>query len=57
MASPKDLILKKLDDYREGQSGKRLNDIRDILVNVQVDEAYIKHWTEHLKLKSEWAKV
>ena len=57
VASPEDLILKKLDYFREGQSEKHLNDIRDILVNVQVDEAYIKHWTEHLNLKAEWARV
>lgn len=41
IASPEDLILKKLDYYREGQSEKHLLDIRDMLVNVKIDESYI----------------
>jgi hypothetical protein len=41
IASPEDLILKKLDFYREGQSEKYLLDIRDILVNIKVDEDYM----------------
>lgn len=57
IASPEDLILKKLDYYREGQSEKHLLDIRDILVNIKVDEAYIKGWAERLNLKTQWEKV
>lgn len=57
VASPEDLILKKLDYYREGQSEKHLNDIRDIMVNLKVDEAYIKDWAERLHLETEWGKV
>lgn len=57
VASPEDLILKKLDYYREGQSEKHLNDIREILMNTKVDEAYIEDWAERLKLKAEWNNV
>ncbi len=57
IASAEDLILKKLDYYREGQSEKHLNDIRDIMVNVNVDEIYIKDWAGRLNLQAEWEKV
>lgn len=57
LASPEDLILKKLDFYREGESEKHLNDIRDIMVNVQIDEAYMSEWTQRLGLTKEWQKV
>ncbi len=57
VASPEDLILKKLEYYREGQSEKHLLDIRDILVNVKVDEGYISEWAERLHVHTEWAKV
>lgn len=57
IASPEDLILKKLDFYREGQSEKLLLDIRDILVDVKIDEAYLKDWVARLKLQEQWEKV
>ncbi|HPI39562.1 MAG TPA: hypothetical protein PLJ21_02080 [Pseudobdellovibrionaceae bacterium] len=57
IASPEDLILKKLEYYREGQSEKHLNDIRDIIMNVKIDETYIQEWIVRLNLKDEWCKV
>lgn len=57
IASPEDLILKKLDFYREGQSEKHLNDIRDILMNVSVDETYIETWVTRLGLQNQWEKI
>ena len=57
LASPEDLILKKLDYYREGESEKHLNDIRDILMNVQLDEEYLLFWIKKLGLTREWEKV
>lgn len=57
LASPEDLILKKLDFYREGESEKHLNDIRDILMNVSVDDNYIELWVDRLSLKAQWQKV
>ena len=57
IATPEDLILKKLDYYREGQSEKHLNDVRDIVMNLKVDDVYIKMWVERLGLTAEWSKV
>jgi hypothetical protein len=57
IASPEDLILKKLDYYREGRSQKHLTDIRDILMNVTLDEAYLHSWVAKLKLQDEWKLV
>ncbi|MBX3039191.1 MAG: hypothetical protein KF789_00615 [Bdellovibrionaceae bacterium] len=57
IASPEDLILKKLDYFREGQSEKHLSDIRDILMNVQVDDTYLEMWVERMGLKAQWARV
>ncbi|MBN8537602.1 MAG: hypothetical protein J0M15_11160 [Deltaproteobacteria bacterium] len=57
LASPEDLIIKKLDFYREGESEKHLSDIRDILMNVAVDEEYLQHWIKKMGLVNEWNKV
>ena len=57
MASPEDLIIKKLDYYREGLSEKHLLDIRDILMNVEIDESYMNYWVEKMGLTSYWQKV
>ena len=57
IASPEDLILKKLDYYREGQSEKHLTDIREIIMGTSIDENYLKKWVEHLGLEKEWGKV
>ncbi len=57
VASPEDLILKKLDYYREGESEKHLNDIRDILMNVKTDETYLTKWVERMGLQGEWKKI
>ena len=57
IASPEDLIIKKLDYYREGLSEKHLLDIRDILMNVEIDESYMNYWVEKMGLTSYWQKV
>lgn len=57
IASPEDLILKKLDYYREGQSEKDLNDIRELLMNVKIDEAYVQKWVDQMGLQNEWKKA
>jgi hypothetical protein len=55
-SSPEDLILKKMDFYREGGSEKHLRDITGILKsgNVPVDRAYIAGWAEKLGLSDLW---
>ena len=57
IASPEDLILKKLYYYREGQSEKHLNDIREIVMSVNIDDLYIKKWVDIMGLGAEWSKI
>lgn len=57
IATPEDLIIKKLDFFREGQSEKHLLDIRDVLMAVKVDDSYIEEWVQRLSLEKAWEKV
>jgi hypothetical protein len=58
-ASPEDVILKKLEYYREGGSDKHLRDIAGILKisGAQIDLAYIAEWASRLGLMEVWDKV
>jgi hypothetical protein len=55
-SSPEDVILKKLDYYREGQSEKHVRDIASMLkVNGDtLDVGYIEQWAQRLNLMAEW---
>ena len=57
--SPEDLILKKMDFYREGGSDKHLRDIAGMLQvsNDIIDRAYIKTWAEKLDLLEIWNQL
>jgi hypothetical protein len=58
-ASPEDVILKKLEFYRDGGSDKHIRDILGVL-KVQgdrVDRAYIADWAKQLNLTTEWELV
>ncbi len=58
-ASPEDVILKKLEYYREGGSEKHLRDIAGVL-KVQgagVDRRYIAEWAEKLGVRDLWELV
>ncbi|MEO1483626.1 MAG: nucleotidyl transferase AbiEii/AbiGii toxin family protein [Myxococcota bacterium] len=57
MASPEDVILKKLAYFREGASEKHLTDIRGILAEADVDRDYLDKWLELLSLRREWDKL
>ncbi len=57
IASPEDVIIKKLDYYREGRSEKHLNDIRGILASSEIDKAYLEKWLTQLGLSEIWKKV
>jgi len=57
VASPEDVILKKLDFFRQGGSEKHLHDIRGILAETPADEAYLHSWIEKLGLAKEWKKA
>lgn len=54
-AAPEDVIIKKLDFYREGESEKHLIDIRGILAHTPVDTSYLNDWINRLGLAAEWA--
>jgi hypothetical protein len=57
VATPEDVIIKKLEFYREGGSEKHLRDIRGILVNTPIDEPYLKKWVTTLGLTEPWNKA
>jgi len=57
VAAPENIILKKLDYYREGGAEKHLTDIREILAGSKVDDEYLQLWVEKLGLKTEWGKI
>lgn len=57
IASPEDIILKKLDYYREGGSEKHLTDIRGILANSSIDRDYLELWLKKLGLTEQFSKV
>ena len=57
VASIEDIILKKLDFYRECGSEKHLTDIRGMLAETDVDQVYLQAWIAKLKLSEEWIKA
>lgn len=57
IASPEDVILKKLDFYREGKSEKHLTDIREIIMETKVDNSYIESWADHFGLREIWETI
>lgn len=57
LASPEDVIIKKLDFYRQGGSEKHLTDIRGILGETAIDDAYLAEWVTKLGLLTEWQKA
>ncbi|MFQ5849316.1 MAG: hypothetical protein ACE5JU_01860 [Candidatus Binatia bacterium] len=58
-AAAEDVIIKKMEYYREGGSDKHLRDITGILkVSAQeIDEGYIVEWTERLGLRPIWKMI
>ncbi len=58
-ASPEDVIIKKLDFYRQGASDRNLRDIAGILKisGGTIDFAYIEEWARKLGLEGIWAAV
>lgn len=57
--SPEDVILKKLEYYREGGSEKHLRDIAGVLKvqGPRVDRQYIAKWAEKLGVLDLWQMV
>ena len=58
-ASPEDVILKKLEFYREGGSEKHLRDIAGVLkiTGQGVDRSYIADWAQRLGVLEIWQSV
>ncbi len=58
-ASPEDVIIKKMEYYREGGSEKHLRDITGILKisSDLVDREYISNWAKRLGLSEIWEAV
>jgi hypothetical protein len=58
-ASPEDVILKKLEYFKEGGSEKHIRDILGVLKmqGERVDRAYIAEWAGRLGVTNEWALI
>jgi hypothetical protein len=58
-ASPEDIIIKKMEYYREGASEKHLRDIAGMLkVSAgEIDETYIVEWADRLGLRPIWDAI
>lgn len=58
-SSPEDVILKKMEFYREGGSDKHLRDIASVLRTSgdQIDHAYIDRWAGTLGLTDVWRAI
>lgn len=58
-ASPEDVILKKMEYFREGGSEKHLRDIAGVLkiCDPPVDREYVDRWAAHLDVEEVWKQI
>jgi hypothetical protein len=58
-SSPEDIILKKMEFYREGGSEKHLRDITGILKvsGEEVDREYVREWARKLGVEEIWDAI
>lgn len=58
-ASAEDVILKKMDFFREGGSEKHLRDITGILMvsGEELDHDYIENWADQMGLETIWRTI
>ena len=58
-ASAEDVIIKKMEYYREGGSEKHLRDITGMLriSAAEIDESYIAEWADRLGLRPIWEMI
>jgi len=58
-AAPEDVIIKKMEFYKEGGSEKHLRDITGMLKmsDKMIDKAYIRQWAEKLNLTEIWEAI
>ena len=57
IATPEDIIIKKLDFFREGGSEKHISDIREIFSSTPINTEYVKTWCKNLGLENQLMKV
>jgi hypothetical protein len=59
ISTPEDVILKKLEFYREGGSDKHLRDIASMLriSGDSIDRTYLEHWGARRGVLSQWRHV
>ena len=59
VASAEDIVLKKLEYFREVGSQKHVRDIRGIITTGRepLDESYIERWADRLNVRREWEHV
>jgi hypothetical protein len=59
VAAPEDVIVKKLEYYREGLSEKHLRDIAGILqiCPYPIDYDYVANWATQLKVLDLWQLI
>lgn len=58
-ASPEDVIIKKMEWYREGESEKHLRDIAGVMKisGERIDRSYIAEWASRLGLTAIWQSI
>jgi hypothetical protein len=54
IAAQEDVIVKKLEFFREGGSQKHLLDIKGILTQTEIDAPYLESWVQRLGLQEQW---
>lgn len=52
VVSLEDLIISKLKWIQDYQSDRQMNDIKNLLLNPEVDRVYLEDWIQKLKLKT-----
>lgn len=56
--SPEDLIISKLQWFKEGQSTRQLEDIVSVMdIQTDLDTAYLERWIKKLDLQNEWQEL
>lgn len=58
-SSPEDVIIKKMEFYRDGRSDKHLRDIAGVLKisGDRIDRAYIDGWAKRLGVQDIWTMI
>jgi hypothetical protein len=55
VARVEDVMIKKLEYFREGGSQKHIGDIKGMIANSKIDQDYLSNWIKKLGLEKEWS--